>query len=169
MFDFGNFAEQCQDSVLTFLHFEVGRDSYPCNLSKMAAPTALQKAPQRSLEEEELTDEQIDELLSRATDRLKAQSSSRTVARKDERRSYTYPKLQTGQLDKPYVSKKGDVASVNASRSRDGEQQTKANGIRIVQNPATIKKLAEEVRAIQFFSYGRLQDFTMRKSFPKYS
>lgn len=109
----------------------------------MAATTALQKAPPH-LTEEELTDEQIEELLARATARLQS-NSSKAASKTDGPQKYTFPKLDPGKLEKPYVSTKGDVATVDAPRLLDEKHRKHATGIRKVEDPVAAKKAAEEV------------------------
>src|ERR1700761_3956467 len=83
---------------------------------------------------EDLTDEQIDALLARATARLKAKAQSQEVAKVDKsEETYSFPKLQTSNIDKPYVStSKHNVAISDSSRLVDDRQRKKADGIRRV-------------------------------------
>jgi hypothetical protein len=127
--------------------------------------TAKGLAQVRSVEtDDDLTDEQIEGLLARATARLKAknQSSSQDVLKLDGGESYTFPKLETGQLEKPYVSQKDGVASVDASRLVAEQQRKQANGVRKVQDPITAKKMAIEV---SFTTFSNIL-LAMRKSIP---
>jgi hypothetical protein len=108
-------------------------------------------APEKALNsggDEDLTDEQIDALLARATARLKAKSQSQDVATLDEaKETYTFPKLQTGNIEKPYVSTtKHNVATADSARLVDEKQRKKADGIRRVEEPVQAKRLAKEVR-----------------------
>ena len=98
--------------------------------------------------DEDLTDEQIDALLARATARLKAKAQTQEVAKLDKAEAtYTFPKLQVGMLEKPYVStSKHNVATADSARLVDDKQRKKADGIRRVEEPVKAKKLAEEVR-----------------------
>ena len=95
--------------------------------------------------ENDMTDEQMDALLERATARLKQKSNTAALATSDEHNKYTFPKLNTGKLDEAYVTSKGDVAMVDASRLLQAKQRKKANGIRKVEDPVSAKKFAEAV------------------------
>ena len=110
----------------------------------MAAATAPEKVS-RGQEDDSLTDEHIDELLARATARLREKANSKDILKNDEQQSYNFPKLQTGQLEKPYVSSNGNVATVDAPRLLEEKQRKQANGIRRVEEPVAAKKLALEV------------------------
>lgn len=95
--------------------------------------------------DEELSDEQIDQMLARATARLQRKSDQSAVVKPSDKRSFSFPKLDAGRLDKPYVSTKGEIASVDARRLLEEKQREQANGIRKVEDPVTAKKLALEV------------------------
>lgn len=131
----------------------------------MPAATALAYAKAGDMEDD-ATDEQIEELLARATARLKAkrQSTSHDVLKLDHGESYTFPKLETGKLEKPYVSHKDGVANVDAARLVAEQQRKQANGVRKVEDPVTAKKLAVEVS-----STISAMSFAMRKFNPKFS
>ncbi|KAK4543120.1 hypothetical protein LTR36_005897 [Oleoguttula mirabilis] len=92
----------------------------------------------------DLSDEQIEELLARATARLQQKANEVVLASSDEKHTFSFPKLNAGKLDKPYVSTKGDIASLDASRLLEEKQRKQANGIRKVEDPVTTKKTALE-------------------------
>lgn len=108
----------------------------------MAATSTSQRAPDIQVDDD-LPDEQIEELLARATARL--QAKSKAVVKVNEEQSYTFPKLDTGKLEEPYVFSKGDVATVDAPRLLEQRHRKQANGIRRVEEPVAAKKLAIEV------------------------
>ncbi len=110
----------------------------------MEISAAPKKAPNPTIDEE-LTDEQIDKLLARASERLQAKKAATSLAKKEEAPRYNLQKLNPGKLVKPYVSTQGDIAIVNATRLVDEKQQKQANGIRKVIDPVAAKKLSEEV------------------------
>ena len=95
--------------------------------------------------DDDLTDEQIDELLARATRRLQEKSKSQDRVHTSHTQTYAFPKLDTGKLDRPYVSTTGAVATVDAHRLLEEKQRNGANGIRKVEDPVAAKKLAVEV------------------------
>jgi hypothetical protein len=113
---------------------------------QMAAITVPERVPQRPVDYD-LTDEQIDALLARASARLKAKSQSQELLTLDKsEESYHIPKLQTGEIAKPYTtSTKQNVAIADAARLVDEKQRKKADGIRVVSESVASKKLAREV------------------------
>lgn len=112
--------------------------------------------------DEELTDEQIEQLLARATARLQEKAKQQQLT-KSNGLSLSFPKLDAGQLEKPYVETKGDVATLDSSRLLDEKHRKQANGIRKVEDPATVKKAAAEVRSKHFLTSNSIP---MRKFIP---
>ena len=111
--------------------------------------TTMSTVVQQASPAEDLTDEQIDHLLARATARLKDKSQVRTadVLKLGHEETYNFPKLETGQLERPYVSQEAGFAAVDAPRLVEGRQRKQAaNGVRKVTDPVKLKKLAIEVR-----------------------
>ncbi|KXT13709.1 hypothetical protein AC579_8104 [Pseudocercospora musae] len=95
--------------------------------------------------EDDLTDEQIEELLARATARLQEKAKDRQLT-KHTVQTRNLPKLDAGDLEKPYVSTKGSVATIDSSRLLDQKQRKKAEGIRKVEDPVAARKVADEKR-----------------------
>lgn len=107
---------------------------------------ALQLPTQATLSPaEDMTDEQIEQELLAATARLQAKSKDTQlqVAKQNESKGITIPKLNTGDLPRPYVSMDGHIATVDASRLVD-ERYRKLQ-VRTVEDPVVAKKAAEEV------------------------
>lgn len=107
---------------------------------------ALQLPTQATLSPaEDMTDEQIEQELLAATARLQAKSKDTQlqVAKQNESKGITIPKLNTGDLPLPYVSMDGHIATVDASRLVD-ERYRKLQ-VRTVEDPVVAKKAAEEV------------------------
>lgn len=104
-------------------------------------------------EDEDPTDEQIEELLARASARLKENPTSKEVAKGNGTQMYNFPKLETGNLPKPYISNNTEVATVDAPRLLEQKQRNQANGIRKVEDPVHAKKAALAVRLIPFISH----------------
>ncbi|KAK5134889.1 hypothetical protein LTR08_005979 [Meristemomyces frigidus] len=94
--------------------------------------------------DEDLSDEQIEALLAKATARLQQKSAGNEMAQDAERKPFFFPKLNTGDLARPYVSTKGDVAAIDAPRLLADKQRKQANGFRKVEDPVAAKKLALE-------------------------
>ncbi|KAK1819675.1 dTDP-fucopyranose mutase [Friedmanniomyces endolithicus] len=96
--------------------------------------------------DEDLSDTQIEELLARATARLQQRANTKELATSHPKQHFNFPKLNTGKLEKPYISTKGDVATVDAKRLLEEKQRKKANMVRKVEDPVTAKKAALEVK-----------------------
>ena len=131
----------------------------------MAAAVDVLSSAHEASADEDLSDEQIEELLARATARLQDNSVGKQVANFDVKSHYTFPKLNAGKLEKPYVFSKGAVASLDAARLLEEKQRKQANATRKVEDPLTAKRAALEVRIL---SSTRV-DLAMRKIFPKLS
>lgn len=101
-----------------------------------------------TVQDKELSDEQMEQLLARATDRLQQQRGA--VSKTGQQNSYSFPKLNAGKLEKPYMASKGDVATVDASRLLEEKERKKANGIRSVEDPLMAKQVALEVSILAF-------------------
>lgn len=122
----------------------------------MAALTVLEEARSTGAQDE-LDDEQIEELLARATARLQSKNVSKKSKPADRSPKSSFSKLEPGALTKPYVSTKGDVAIFDPTRPEGAERtQKKANGIRVVQDPVAVKRMAEEVSLIRSAEYALL-------------
>lgn len=108
----------------------------------MAATTALEARPATT--EDELSDEQIEQLLAKAAARL--QSKALAQASKDEsKHGFNFPRLDAGELEKPYMTTKGDVTTVDATKMLEDKQRKHADGIRKVEDPVAAKNAAAEV------------------------
>jgi len=95
--------------------------------------------------EGDLLDDQIEELLARATARLQQKATTQELATSRPKQHFNFPKLDTGKVEKPYISSKGDVATVDAKRLLEEKQRKQANTVRKVEDPVTAKKTALEV------------------------
>ncbi|GIZ47192.1 hypothetical protein CKM354_001029100 [Cercospora kikuchii] len=105
--------------------------------------TALQQPSQSSSgPEDDLTDEQIEQELAAATARLQAQAKDMQLTQQNESKGITFPKLDAGDLPKPYVSTNGHVATIDSSRLV--EEKYRSQQIRKVEDPVVAKKTAEE-------------------------
>lgn len=99
----------------------------------------------------DLSDEQIEALLARASARLQ-QRSKITFEERDTSVSFSFPKLDTAKLDKPYISTGDGIAHIDSARLLEGKQRQQANSTREVEDSATAKQLALEVRIRSFSS-----------------
>ncbi|KAF2841450.1 Fcf2-domain-containing protein [Patellaria atrata CBS 101060] len=98
---------------------------------------------------EDLTDEQIQELLKQAEIRLRAKAETAQNAQIAQASSFKFPKLDTGAIVKPYVrTDSNGVAKVDSSRLVDSSQRELSNKVRKVEDKLVIKrKIAEEKKA----------------------
>ncbi|CAK4033145.1 related to FCF2 Essential nucleolar involved in the early steps of 35S rRNA processing [Lecanosticta acicola] len=96
------------------------------------------------VDDEDLSDGEIDALLARATLRLKEKAKGKQLIEQPEGQRLTFPKLDAGKLDKPYVDTSGDIAKLDDSRILDGKYRKLADGIRKVEDPVTAKKAGAE-------------------------
>ncbi|KAG9660425.1 rRNA-processing protein FCF2, partial [Aureobasidium melanogenum] len=96
-------------------------------------------APQH---EEELSDEQMQEMLAQAARRRKENASVTLFDKddKDKANQFNFPKLNTGEMVQPYVSNAGDVATVDRSRLLAEQDRKLSNQIRKVEDPVAVKK-----------------------------
>lgn len=96
-------------------------------------------------EEDEMSDEQMEELLAQATQRLREKEASQQLVKTDSKDTFTFPKLNAGQLEKPYTTTQNGVARVDSPRLLQEQDRKQANGTRKVEDPVAAKKLALEV------------------------
>ena len=103
-------------------------------------------APQH---EEELSDEQMQEMLAQAAKRRQEKASVALFDKddKDKANQFNFPKLNTGEMVQPYVSNAGDVATVDRSRLLSEQDRKLSNQIRKVEDPVAFKKKTLEVRS----------------------
>jgi hypothetical protein len=108
-------------------------------------------APQH---EEELSDEQMQEMLVQAARRRQENASVALLDKddKDKANQFIFPKLNTGDMIQPYVSNAGDVATVDRSRLLSEADRKLSNQIRKVDDPVAVKKKTIEVCFEPFFS-----------------
>lgn len=101
-----------------------------------------------SASEDDLSAEQIHDLLKEAENRMRAKNTSAQKSRDSSESHFTLPKLNTGVIAKPYIRREGDVARVDSSRLLDQQDRGLSNDIRKVEDPLQVKKrLAEENKA----------------------
>lgn len=97
-------------------------------------------------EEDDLSDDQLQQMLARAAQRrkdgaiLKLGDDSAS-----NNKQFTFPKLNTGDIAKPYISTSGDVAHIDSSRLLKEKDRALSNQIRKVEDPVVVKKKTAEV------------------------
>ncbi|KAK3075234.1 dTDP-fucopyranose mutase [Teratosphaeriaceae sp. CCFEE 6253] len=109
------------------------------------AATAVTPAVGKPDSKADLSDDEIEKLLARATARLQQKASSQHLST-SAKLDLNFPKLDAGKLERPYITTKGDVASIDAKRLLDEKQRKQANGFRKVEDPVASKKAALEAK-----------------------
>jgi hypothetical protein len=107
--------------------------------------------------DEELSDEQIRELLNEAAVRMRAKAAGQPVARADA--PFKLPKLKPGHIADTYEKTDGNITRLDHSKLVDKAQQALANGIKKIDDPLAIKKQKQEVR---LFYTGNLRRATSK-------
>lgn len=95
--------------------------------------------------DDDLTDEQIEQLLANAAARLQQQDVSNDITKRNDCSTFNFPKLSVGKLEQPYISTKGHVSTVDGKRLLEEKQRRQADRTRKVEDPVTTKKMALEV------------------------
>ena len=95
--------------------------------------------------DEELSDEQIRELLNEAAVRMRAKAVQTAGSVKAEA-PFKLPKLQPGHIADTYEKTDGNITRLDHSKLVDKMQQVMANGIKKIEDPLAIKKQKQEVR-----------------------
>ncbi|MCJ1404462.1 hypothetical protein MMC11_007687 [Xylographa trunciseda] len=104
------------------------------------------------MEPDELSDEQIDQLLHDAEARLRGYTTKESVTSisnpnaKHARVSVSGLRLKSGTVVRPYVIVNGDVAKADAYRLLDDHQRQLSSKIRRIEDPASLKKTFIEAR-----------------------
>lgn len=111
-------------------------------MSTMADTIAVADSSHR--EEDELSDEQMQEILARAAKRRQDKASVK-LADESGNKQFAFPKLNTGDIAKPYVSTTGDVAKIDSSRLLQEKDRILANKIRKVEDPVVVENRKAEV------------------------
>lgn len=126
-------------------------------------------APQH---EEELSDEQMQEMLAQAARRRKENASSVALVDKDDgvvkAGQFNFPKLNTGEMVQPYVSDAGDVATVDRSRLLGEQDRKLSNQIRKVEDPVAVKKKMLEVCCRSLTFSPSFTHFAYEENYPNF-
>ncbi|OQO04698.1 hypothetical protein B0A48_09621 [Cryoendolithus antarcticus] len=89
---------------------------------------------------EDMTDEHMEALLAEATVRLKQKERSKATPNYN----YSFPKLDAGKAEEPYIVSNGNAVETNTSRLLEDKAHNDKYGIRKVEDPVAVKKLAIE-------------------------
>ncbi|KAF2715957.1 Fcf2-domain-containing protein [Polychaeton citri CBS 116435] len=90
------------------------------------------------------SDEQMQEILSQAAKRLQEKSVASKSGNGEQAQQFHFPKLDVGNLESPYVSSDGTVASIDTSRLPQKQNVQKQLGPRKIEDPAVTKSAAIE-------------------------
>lgn len=104
------------------------------------------------LSEDELSDEQMQQMLARAAARKQESISLRLAGEETKDKQFSFPKLSTGEIAKPYVSTTGQVAQVDSSRLLQEKDRVLADKIRKIEDPVALKQKKAEVRDYFFLA-----------------
>lgn len=96
--------------------------------------------------DEDLSDEQIRELLNEAAVRMRAKAATAPPVSKSDA-PFRLPKLQPGHIADTYEKTDGNITRLDHSKLVDKKQQALANGIKKIEDPLQIKKQKQEVRS----------------------
>ncbi|OAL51283.1 Fcf2-domain-containing protein [Pyrenochaeta sp. DS3sAY3a] len=94
--------------------------------------------------DEELSDEQIRELLNEAAMRMRAKTASQPVT---SDAPFKLPKLKPGHIADQYEKTEGNITRLDSSKLIDKEQQTLANGIKKIDDPLHVQKMKKQENA----------------------
>lgn len=88
--------------------------------------------------DEEMSDEQIRELLNEAAIRMRAKAAGKPTATPDV--PFKLPKLRPGHLADTYERTDGNISRLDHSKLVDPKQQALANGIKKIDDPLAVQK-----------------------------
>lgn len=112
----------------------------------MAAHESIGNPPDMDIpsDEENITDEQIQELLKQAERNLQERAKEQVTGAAAKR----IPKLDIQGLPQPYVRMEGDVAHVDSRRLLDKQDRDLSNRPRKVEDPLIVKQKVAAVSRI---------------------
>lgn len=91
--------------------------------------------------DEELSDEQVLELLTQAEQRMQSQAGAQSDA------PFRLPKLDPGHIVSPYLRTEGSITRLDPSQVVDPKTKALAGKVKKVEDPIAVKKQQKEVRA----------------------
>ena len=100
--------------------------------------------------DEELSDQQIKELLNEAAERMRAKAALQPSAAPEV--PFKLPKLRPGHIADTYEKTEGNITRLDHSKLIDKKQLALANGIKKIDDPLTDKRQRKEVRATSSLS-----------------
>jgi hypothetical protein len=94
--------------------------------------------------DEELSDQQIKEMLNEAAERMRAKAALQPVAAPEA--PFKLPKLRPGHIADTYEKTEGNITRLDHSKLIDKKQLALANGIKKIDDPIADKRKRKEVR-----------------------
>lgn len=94
--------------------------------------------------DEELSDQQIKELLNEAAERMRLKAALQPVAAPEV--PFKLPKLRPGHIADTYEKTEGNITRLDHSKLIDKKQLALANGIKKIDDPVADKRRRKEVR-----------------------
>jgi len=98
--------------------------------------------------DEELSEQQIKQLLNEAAERMRAKAASQPFTAPDA--PFKLPKLRPGHIADTYEKTEGNIARLDHSKLIDKKQLALANGIKKIDDPIADKRKRQEVRTVDF-------------------
>lgn len=98
--------------------------------------------------DEELSDQQIKELLNEAAERMRAKAALQPVAVPEA--PFKLPKLRPGHIADTYEKTEGNITRLDHSKLIDKKQLALANGIKKIDDPVADKRKRKEVCPTHF-------------------
>lgn len=112
-----------------------------------SAPPGVEGRHAACLEDDELSNEEIQQLLKDAEARLRQKA---TVARQPQDFKFTLPKLDTSSAIQPYIETTNAVAELDKSwLEKEASQKLASRRPRRLEDPVAVKSNKEKVRANQ--------------------
>jgi DNA transposition AAA+ family ATPase len=93
--------------------------------------------------DEELSDQQVKELLNEAAERMRAKAALQPAAVADA--PFKLPKLRPGHIADTYEKTEGNITRLDHSKLIDKKQLALANGIKKIDDPIADKRKRKEV------------------------
>jgi hypothetical protein len=136
--------------ILIFFHCASGRNV------NMALLPAHQRLLEDDTDDEELTDEQVRELLQDASRRMReSRAAGRPTSTSDV--PFKLPKLNPGHVADTYTKTKGNITRLDSSKLVNKRDQVLANGVKKIEDPIAIKRQRQEVcKCVKYISTGIL-------------
>jgi len=94
--------------------------------------------------DEDMSDEQMRELLNEAAVRMRAKAARKPTSASDV--PFRLPKLRPGHLADTHETVDGNITRLDHAKLIDKKQQALANGIKKIDDPLAVKKQKMEVR-----------------------